>query len=99
MSRWISTDVRLPEDYTEAIITFANVNPVPYYEHIKGIPMTGFAIYFMGQWRWWSPTGVDILKEYGKGAVGGMMSDDIKVIAWQQMPEPYEAESYEADGE
>lgn len=82
-------EMGLPEDYEETIITFVNTDPESYYEHIKNVPQTGFAVYYAGEWYWWSATAVEILKEYGSRFAEEKLDEAIVVTAWQPMPNPY----------
>lgn len=89
--KWIPVEERLPEDFTTVNVTWINRNPEPYYESIKDVPFTDTAVYYNGNWYWWSSTCVDYLKEYGKCAwdLVDKVDKDIDIIAWAPLPEPY----------
>ena len=89
--RWIPVSERLPEDLEPVNITWVNHNPESYYEHIKDKPFTATGVYFNGQWYWWSTLCTDILAEYGHNH-DDIIDDDIEIIAWRPLPEPYKEE-------
>jgi hypothetical protein len=79
---------RLPEDLSEVNVTWVNHNPEPYYEFTKDKPFTATAVYYKGEWYWYSATCVDYLAEYGR-CDWNKVSDVIEIIAWMPLPEPY----------
>lgn len=89
---WISVSERLPKDLEPVNITWVNHNPESYYADIKDKPFTATGVYFNGQWYWWSALCTDILAEYSHN-YDDVIDDDIEIIAWCEMPEPYKAES------
>ena len=91
-SGWIPVSERLPEDLEHVNITWVNHNPKSYYADIKDKPFTETGIYFNGQWYWWSTLCADTLAEYGHN-YDDVIDDDIEIIAWQPLPEPYKPES------
>ena len=86
--RWIPVSERPPEDLEEVNITFTNLEPEPYYDFIKGKRFTGSAVFYKGEWYWYSSVTVDVLKEYGRYE-SEKIDKGIKIIAWQPLPEPY----------
>ena len=86
--RWIPASERLPEDLEEVNITFTNLEPEPYYDFIKGKRFTGSAVFYKGEWYWYSSITVDVLNEYGRYD-SEKIDESIKIIAWQSLPEPY----------
>lgn len=86
--RWIPVSERPPEDLEEVNITFTNLEPEPYYDFIKGKRFTGSAVFYKGEWYWYSSITVDVLKEYGRYD-SEKIDEGIKIIAWQSLPEPY----------
>jgi hypothetical protein len=87
--KWILCSERLPEDLEPVNITWVNHNPESYYADIKDKPFTATGHYCNGRWWWFSETCQDYLGEYGRCDVHAM-DDDIEVIAWMPLPEPYE---------
>ena len=90
-TRWIPVSERLPEDLDPVNITWVNHNPESYYAHIKDKPFTATGVYFNGQWYWWSTLCTDLLAEY-RHNYDDIIDDDIEVIAWMPLPEPYKEE-------
>ena len=86
--KWIPVSERLPEDGITVNVTWINKNPESYYASIKDIPFTDTAVYYNGNWYWWSSTCVDYLKEYGKNE-WNLVDKDIDIVAWMPLPEPY----------
>ena len=91
-TRWIPVSERLPEDLEPVNITWVNHNPESYYADIKDKPFTATGHYCNGRWWWYSVICQDYLNEYGQCDVDAM-NDDIDVIAWMPLPQPYKAES------
>ena len=89
--RWIPCSERLPEGISPVLITWKNNNPAPYYRHIKGKPFSGAAHYCRGKWWWYSSVTEDYLEEYG-GYDPEIVDEEIEVIAWMPLPEPYKGE-------
>ena len=88
--RWIPVTERLPEDIRPVIVTWCNTDPASYYQHIVGKRFTGVAHYKSGKWYWYSSTTEDFLAEYGRYDVEEF-DEAIEVLAWCEMPEPYES--------
>ena len=88
---WIPVSERLPEDLEPVNITWVNHNPESYYADIKDKPFTATGVYFNGQWYWWSTLCTDILAEYSHN-YDDIIDDDIEIIAWKPLPEPYKKE-------
>ena len=86
--QWIPCSERMPEDLSEVNVTWVNHNPEPYYEFIKDKPFTATAVYYKGEWYWYSATCVDNLAEYGR-CDWNKVSDVIEIIAWMPLPEAY----------
>lgn len=93
-TQWIPVNERLPEDTYPVNITWVNHAPVPYYATIKDKPFTATGCYCDGKWYWYSVTCQDYLDEYRYCDVDSM-AEEIEVIAWMPLPEPYKAESEE----
>ena len=87
--RWIPCSERVPDDLSEVNITWINTDPEPYYDFVKNKPATGTAVYYKGDWYWYSSVTQDVLAEYGK-MDSEKLDDAIRVIAWMPLPEPYE---------
>lgn len=88
-TRWIPVSEKLPKDLEEVNITYINHVPEPCYNDIKDKPFTATGVYFNGQWYWWSAICTDILAVYGNYS-DNLIDDDIEIIAWQPLPDPYE---------
>lgn len=88
---WISVTKKLPADGIKVNVTWVNHNPASYYNHIKDKPFTDTAIYWRGDWYWNSVDILDFLEEYGSSATD-IIDDDIEIIAWMPLPEPYKEE-------
>lgn len=93
-TRWIPCSERLPKDLEPVNITWINHNPESYYADIKDKPFTATGVYFNGQWYWWSTLCTDILAEYSHN-YDDVIDDDIEIIAWMPLPEPYKEENNE----
>ena len=89
---WIPVSERLPENLEEVNVTWVNRDPEPYYDFIKDKPATASAVYYKGEWYWYSSVCGDILAEYGKNDTD-KVDDAIEITAWQPLPEPYQEES------
>lgn len=87
-SPWIPVSERLPDDLEPVNITWINHEPEPYYKEIKDKPFTATGVLFKGQWYWWSTLCTDILAEYQHNHYD-IIDEDIEIIAWQPLPEPY----------
>lgn len=86
--KWIPVSERLPEELVPVNVTWINKNPKPpYYEHIKDVPFTATAVYYNGNWYWWSSTCVDYLKEYGK-CDRELLDKDIAILTWMSISAP-----------
>lgn len=91
---WTPVTKGLPKDLEEVIVTWVNTNPESYYRDIEGIPFSGAAVFYDGDWYWYSNITQDILAEYGM--YENMLIDDaIKITAWMPFPEPYKEEGSE----
>ena len=86
--QWIPVSKRLPEDLSEVNVTWVNHNPEPYYEFTKDKPFTATAVYYKGEWYWYSATCVDYLGEYGR-CDWNKIGEAIEITAWMPLPEPY----------
>lgn len=87
-TEWIPVSERLPEELVTVNVTWINKNPKPpYYEHIKDVPFTATAVYYNGNWYWWSSTCVDYLKEYGK-CDRELVDKDIAILTWMPISAP-----------
>lgn len=88
IGEWIPVEKELPNNLQEVIVTFVNHNPPLYYQSIKDIPMSAFAVYYNDKWYWWTSTICDLLSEYGCCDCE-MIDEDIEIIAWMPKPERY----------
>lgn len=85
---WIPCSKRLPKTNDAVNITWINRSPAPYYADIKDKEFTATGHYCNGRWYWHSCVSKDFLDEYGD-SYGDRVDEDIEVIAWQPLPEPY----------
>ncbi len=89
--QWIPCKTRLPEDLEEVNVTWVNHKPESYYEFAKDKPFTASAVYYKGDWYWYSSTCADILGEYGKNDIE-KVDDAIEITAWKPLEDPWEGE-------
>lgn len=87
-TRWIPVSERMPNDLEPVNITWVNHNPESYYADTKDKPFTATAVYFNGQWYWWSTLCTDILAEYSHN-YNDVIDNDIEITAWRPLPKPY----------
>lgn len=92
--KWILASELLPNDLEPVNITWINHNPESYYADIKDKLFTSTGVYFNGKWYWWSTLCTDILAEYGHNH-NDVIDDDIEIIAWMHLPEPYNPQESE----
>ena len=90
--RWIPVTERLPETTDPVNVTWANNDPVSYYEDIRGKRFTATACYHRGKWWWYSSVCQDLLDEYGKSCMDDEIDEAIEILAWRPLPEPYKVE-------
>lgn len=88
---WIPVERELPDDLAEVNVTYVNHDPEPYYASTKDKPFTASAVYYEGEWYWYSSTCVDYLNEYGKNDFD-KVDDAIEITAWSPLPDPYKKE-------
>ena len=90
--RWIPVTERLPETTDPVNVTWANNDPVSYYDDIRGKRFTATACYHKGKWWWYSAVCQDLLDEYGKSCMDDEIDEAIEILAWRPLPEPYTEE-------
>lgn len=90
--RWIPVTEKLPEENEAVNVTWVNHLPENYYKSIKDKPFTATAVFYRGDWYWWSDTLQDYLAEYGLCPIY-RMDRAIEVIAWMPLPEPARLEN------
>lgn len=96
--RWIPCEERLPKDLEVVNITWVNHRPMTYYADIKDKPFTATAIHYKDKWWWYSPICEDLLAECGESECDEMDAG-IEVTAWMPLPDPYEEERKDDDGQ
>ena len=89
---WIPVTERLPETTDPVNVTWANNDPVSYYEDIRGKRFTATACYHKGKWWWYSAVCQDLLDEYGKSCMDDEIDEAIEILAWRPLPEAYTEE-------
>ena len=85
---WIPCSERLPEELEEVNVTWVNHKPEPYYDFVKDKPFTASAVYYKGDWYWYSSICADLLVEYGKNEID-KIDGAIEIMAWMPFPEAY----------
>lgn len=90
--QWIPVTERLPETTDPVNVTWANNDPVSYYEDVRGKRFTATACYHKGKWWWYSAVCQDLLDEYGKSCMDDEIDEAIEILAWRHIPEPYTEE-------
>ena len=90
--RWIPVTERLPETTDPVNVTWANNDPVSYYEDIRGKRFTATACYHKGKWWWYSAVCQDLLDEYGKSCMDDEIDEAIEILAWRPLPEEFHGE-------
>lgn len=89
--RWIPVSERSPDDLEEVNVTWVNHEPKPYYDFVKDKPFTASAVYYKGDWYWYSSVCVDVLAEHGENKID-KIDNAIEITAWMPLPEPYGGE-------
>jgi hypothetical protein len=93
-NNWISTKTKLPEKNTQVNVVWINRKPVAYYADIKDKPFVSSAVYYQGNWYWWSVIVEELIDEYGCDEYGCeavrdfKISEDIAITHWMPLPEP-----------
>lgn len=94
---WIPCGEGLPDDLEEVNVTWVNHNPAKYYDFTKNKPFSGSAVYYKGEWYWYSATCVDYLAEYGRNEMD-KVDDGIEITAWMPLPKPYMGKEGDGNG-
>lgn len=89
--RWIPCSERLPEELEEVNVTWVNHKPEPYYDFVKDKSFTASAVYYKGDWYWYSSVCTDLLAECGENEID-KIDDAIEITAWMPLPEPWEGD-------
>ena len=91
LPRWIPVEERLPEERVLVNVVWVNRAPEPYYEKIKGVPVSDTACFYGGRWYWDSPVLLDYLAEYGEDEFD-LIDEAVEITHWMPLPEPPEKE-------
>lgn len=89
--RWIPVTERMPEERVLVNVVWVNRAPEPYYEKIKGVPISGTACFYRGNWYWDSPVVLDLLAEYGNDNFD-LVDDAVEITHWMPLPDAPEVE-------
>lgn len=88
-TRWIPCSERLPEEIVPVNVVWVNHFPPPYYNKFKNVPQKGTALYYDGDWYWFSSICEDMLAEYGCNEQD-LVDEYIEITHWMPLPEPPE---------
>lgn len=88
-TRWIPCSERLPEEIEPVNVVWVNHFPPPYYNKFKNVPQKGTAVYYDGDWYWFSSICEDMLAEYGRNEQD-LVDEYIEITHWMPFPEPPE---------
>ena len=91
--QWIPCSERLPEELEEVNVTWVNHKPESYYDFVKDKPFTASAVYYKGDWYWYSSVCTDLLAERGENEID-KIDDAIEITAWMPLPEPWRGKEY-----
>lgn len=92
--QWIPCSEGLPEELEEVNVTWVNHRPEPYYDFVKDKPSTASAVYYKGDWYWYSSVCTDLLAEYGENEID-KIDDAIEITAWMPLPPSYKGDEDE----
>ena len=88
-TRWIPCSERLPDEIVPVNVVWVNHFPPPYYNKFKNVPQKATALYYDGDWYWFSSICEDMLAEYGCNEQD-LVDEYIEITHWMPMPEPPE---------
>lgn len=92
VGEWIPcSEGNMPEELVPVNVTWVNREPASYYEHIKDKPFTATAIYYKGEWYWWSAVCEDRLNDTGSNVVD-LLHPSIEIVAWMPLPPAFKGE-------
>lgn len=84
---WIPCSERMPEEIVPVNVVWVNHFPPPYYNEFKNVPQKGTALYYDGDWYWFSSICEDMLAEYGRNEQD-LVDEYIEITHWMPLPEP-----------
>ena len=87
--RWIPCSERMPDEIVPVNVVWVNHFPPPYYNEFKNVPQKGTALYYDGDWYWFSSICEDMLAEYGCNEQD-LVDEYIEITHWMPLPEPPE---------
>lgn len=85
-TRWIPCSERMPDEIVPVNVVWVNHFPPPYYNEFKNVPQTGTALYYDGDWYWFSSICEDMLAEYGCNEQD-WVGEYIEITHWMPLPE------------
>lgn len=83
---WIPCSEIMPEEIVPVNVVWVNHFPPPYYDKFKNVPQKGTALYYDGDWYWYSSICEDMLAEYGCNEQD-LVDEYIEITHWMPLPE------------
>ncbi len=86
---WQPCEGGLPKELQPVNITWRHRRSAPYYQQTEYIPRVATAVLCKDKWYWWSCDCENILHEHMHSWFDFINDNNIEVIAWAPLPEPY----------